>query len=157
MLNYFQKFNLKEDYNINLKELDKQYFQAQASIHPDQQNSNINESIIINDIYKKLKDDYERADHLLKLKGININEQVLKEKADPQILKKSLEDRMQLEEIEKELPNFFDAKIKEKNIIVRNIGKYFELSDYENVIKAMINLRYLNKLIENIKEKMSHL
>lgn len=157
MVNYFKKFNLPENYNINLKELDKQYFAAQSKAHPDQNPEAFLESVFINSIYKALKDDYLRAEHLLKINGIILNEDILKNKVTPKILEKNLLAREDLVELEERdaLENFLNINLKDKKNIVKEIGDSFEIKNYEKVIDLIIELRYLNKLTEETKRKMS--
>ena len=73
MKNYFELFNLTPKFTIDLSEIEKKYHQFQNQFHPDKADfDSIEHSILINEAYKILSDDFLRASHLLQLKNIDI-------------------------------------------------------------------------------------
>ena len=77
MKNYFELFDLTPKFIIDLNEIEKKYHQFQNQFHPDKADfDSIEHSILINEAYKILSDDFLRASHLLQLKNINKNETI---------------------------------------------------------------------------------
>jgi len=74
--NYFSLFDLKENYSINQQELSNKYIHIQRDLHPDKFNDEDKQLInevekyfsFVSQAYTTLKDDYERANYLLKIK-----------------------------------------------------------------------------------------
>lgn len=73
MNNFFAFFGIEEKFEINLSDLEASYFSIQNKFHPDSSTAaDIERSIIANEAYKTLSDDFLRACHLMALKGIDI-------------------------------------------------------------------------------------
>ena len=77
--NYFELFNLPEDFNIDLNRLEQSYQQVMQQVHPDrQQNQALQQRLaaqyaaLANDAYHCLKDPVSRAAYLAKQQGIDI-------------------------------------------------------------------------------------
>jgi len=72
-MNYFELFAIEQTYNIDQKLLQTQYFILQAKHHPDrsrneiERRENLEYSMLINEAFKILQDDYLRAEYLLKI------------------------------------------------------------------------------------------
>ncbi|CAL4044110.1 Fe-S protein assembly co-chaperone HscB [Buchnera aphidicola] len=81
-MNYFELFNLPEKFNIEIVELSKKFHQLQRKFHPDLFNTQselirikaLNNSTIVNQGYRILRDYLTRAEHLLFLNGLNISD-----------------------------------------------------------------------------------
>src|SRR4051812_27590612 len=104
-MNYFERFDLERKFDIDIKHLKKRYLVLQSQFHPDKANSEdekmqyLNLSIEINEGYKVLIDDLLRAEYLLKLSGVNLNDEQRKAAINQNILSQALEDREVLEEL----------------------------------------------------------
>lgn len=90
MINFFALLNLPENFAVDAKLLEANYFAAQREHHPDrvgnsfeamQQGANLNEA------YGTLKDPFKRAIHLLKLHGVDALDG--QNYATPQLLQES--------------------------------------------------------------------
>lgn len=90
MQNFFTLFNLEERFDIDLDALDMRYFALQVQYHPDR-SSDANMGLIVNQGYKILKDDFERAAHILELHGIFVKDDRLSPKLSPDKLEEILE------------------------------------------------------------------
>lgn len=81
--NFFQLFNLPEQFNIDQQQLDNAYRKLQAQVHPDryaaspegQRRLALQWSTLANEAYSTLKQPLKRASYLCKLNGIDIDQE----------------------------------------------------------------------------------
>lgn len=82
MQNLFEILNLPVAFELNLKTLERNYFDAQRQWHPDrfvgkpeaERAEAAAKSVFINDAYETLKNPLERAKHMLELRGVFIDD-----------------------------------------------------------------------------------
>ena len=153
---YFALFSLPQAYTIDLQDLDKKYFALQQDVHPDQNVGAMHRSMDVNDAYKTLKSPVKRATYLLSLVGINISEE------KPDRVKPSQEILMHVLEVREALDN---ANTKEACVeIIRDMQEAFSKTeakmsaafaeeDFNMASQLAIELRYLEKIIDEGKEK----
>lgn len=111
MKNYFGFFGLNEKFEIDECELEAKYFQLQSEFHPDSSNlGDIEKSMLANEAYKNLSDDFLRACHLLKIRGIDI----LHDEKAVKIKHETLEEIIELQE----KISFLASDLKAKNATV---------------------------------------
>jgi len=80
---YFDIFSLPQHLNIDLVALEKSFYAFSRKLHPDrfagrsaaEQEAALAESSRLNDAYRTLKDPIVRTEYLLKLEGIELEEQ----------------------------------------------------------------------------------
>lgn len=105
-MNYFQLFDLPEQFELDLTELGSRYLALQKRFHPDNFAAgserdrllSVQQTANINDAYHSLKQPLLRAEHLLALRGLKIsNEQ--RSFTDPAFLMQQMELREQLAEV----------------------------------------------------------
>lgn len=105
-MNYFQLFDLPEQFELDLTELGSRYLVLQKRFHPDNFAAgserdrllSVQQTANINDAYHSLKQPLLRAEHLLALRGLKIsNEQ--RSFTDPAFLMQQMELREQLAEV----------------------------------------------------------
>jgi molecular chaperone HscB len=161
-MDYFGLLNIEKEYDIDLKILEQQYFKMQIKYHPDKARSevekqqNLSISIDLNKAYTILKDNLTRAEYLLFLNGIDIeNLEIRKNLSKAQLNDiwgelETLEDTHDLEILEK----LYEQKIREKEKIVTSITRAFKTRDLQNALDSTISLKYLSNLINNIKLKI---
>lgn len=81
MINYFELLGLEVNYFLDKDILELKYFQKQKQVHPDNFKIEaeiikaIKESADVNEAYKILNDDVERANHMLALQNIFVNKE----------------------------------------------------------------------------------
>ncbi|ENN81246.1 hypothetical protein YQE_02340, partial [Dendroctonus ponderosae] len=148
-------FNLDEKFDIDAKELHMQYRRLQAQLHPDKftqktaEEKEISESFssLVNKAYNNLQFPLKRAEHLLELRGDQLNE---KENAvdDPEFL-------MEMMELNEELENTTNVeKLKALNIknrtqleiITKNIDECFKENDLKQAKYFVIKMKYYTSL-----------
>lgn len=163
-INYFELFELEQKYEIDLAFLQKQYLQKQALHHPDRSSSsdervkNLEISMQLNEGYKILKDDFLRAEHLLKNLGQKFDDQELKSKLSPAELEEIMESYEQLESLEslEELKSFKAIKLKEKEKITTELAGAFHNNHTAKAVEIALSLKYLTNLVGNIDAKIKN-
>ena len=119
-MNYFEVFSLPEKLSINTAALEKQFYAMSRRLHPDryasrpaaEQEEALRQSSLLNDAYRTLKDPILRTQYILKLQGVELEEQSKaatdkaretgvekKQVVPPELLEEVFELNMQLHEM----------------------------------------------------------
>ena len=117
---YFEFFGLPPKLNLNVAALEKDFYELSRKLHPDlnaradsrEQEWSLQQSSLLNDAYRTLKDPVRRTQYLLRLEGVELEEQsksateqargtgeVKKQIVPPELLEEVFELNMQLEEL----------------------------------------------------------
>lgn len=78
-MKYFSVFGLEPRLSIDLQDLERRFYSRSRELHPDrfirapkeEQQRALNESSLLNDAYRTLKDPVDRAEYLLKQHGVD--------------------------------------------------------------------------------------
>jgi molecular chaperone HscB len=118
--NYFEFFSLQAKLVVDTAALEKNFYALSRKLHPDrfaskpaaEQAAALAESSLLNDAYRTLKDPIARTEYLLKLEGVELEEQskaateaartsgiAKKQIVPPDLLEEAFELNMQLEEM----------------------------------------------------------
>lgn len=118
--NYFEVFSLPQHLNLDTSALEKTFYALSRKLHPDRfaarpladQEAALAESSRLNDAYRTLKDPIARTEYLLRLEGVELEEQsraatdaarasgTAKKQVVPEdLLEEAFELNMQLEEM----------------------------------------------------------
>ncbi len=119
-VDYFSFFGLPRKMNIDVAALEKDFYELSRKLHPDlsarasarEQEWSLEQSSLLNDAYRTLRDPIKRTQYLLKLEGVELEEQsktateqarasgeVKKQIVPPDLLEEVFELNMQLEEL----------------------------------------------------------
>jgi molecular chaperone HscB len=119
-MTYFEVFGLPEKLRIDTEALEKQFYTLSRKLHPDrfasrpaqEQEDALRQSSLLNDAYRTLKDPVLRTQYLLKLHGVELEEQSKaatdaarqtggekKQAVPPELLEEVFELNMQLQEM----------------------------------------------------------
>jgi molecular chaperone HscB len=119
-VNYFSFFGLPRKLNLDVARLEKEFYDLSRKLHPDlnaradkrEQEWSLEQSSLLNDGYRTLKDPIKRTQYLLRLEGVELEEQsksatekaratgeVKKQIVPPDLLEEVFELNMQLEEL----------------------------------------------------------
>jgi molecular chaperone HscB len=119
-LNYFEFFSLPPKLEIDTAALEKSFYALSRRLHPDrfpgksatEQDAALRESSLLNDAYRTLRDPIARTEYLLKLEGVELEEQskaateaaratgkAKQQIVPPDLLEEAFELNMQLEEM----------------------------------------------------------
>ena len=117
---YFAFFGLARKLNLDVKGLEKDFYELSRKLHPDvsaraparEQEWSLQQSSLLNDAYRTLKDPIKRTEYLLHLEGVELEEQsksatekarstgeLKKQIVPPDLLEEVFELNMQLEEL----------------------------------------------------------
>jgi molecular chaperone HscB len=150
MQNFFTLFELEEQYNIDPSLLNIKYFSLLAKYHPDKASSSkekyeyFTSSSIINNGYKILLDDFERAAHILELHGINIKNDSQAPKLPFDILEEILDMKERLESArnqEEEQKNR-DLSTEKRKAILAALPSLFDAKNYQAAAIETMKLKY---------------
>jgi molecular chaperone HscB len=119
-MNFFEVFELPEKLVIDIATLEAQFYSLSRRLHPDrfasrpaaEQEEALRKSSLLNDAYRNLKDPIQRTQYLLKLQGVELEEQSKaatdaarqtggekKQIVPPELLEEVFELNMQLQEM----------------------------------------------------------
>jgi molecular chaperone HscB len=119
-VDYFTFFGLPRKLDLNVAALEKDFYELSRKLHPDlnaragsqEQEWSLQQSSLLNDAYRTLKDPIKRTQYLLKLEGVELEEQskrateqarsagqLKKQIVPPDLLEEVFELNMQLEEL----------------------------------------------------------
>jgi len=119
-VDYFSFFGLPAKLTIDVAALEKEFYQLSRKLHPDlnarsgsqEQQWSLEQSSLLNDAYRTLRDPIKRTQYLLKLEGVELEEQsksateqaratggIKKQIVPPDLLEEVFELNMQLEEL----------------------------------------------------------
>jgi molecular chaperone HscB len=119
-VDYFTFFGLPPKLNVSIPALEKDFYEFSRKLHPDlsarasaqEQEWSLEQSSLLNDAYRTLRDPIKRTHYLLQLEGIELEEQsksatekaratgeVKKQIVPPDLLEEVFELNMQLEEL----------------------------------------------------------
>jgi len=119
-VDYFTFFALPRKLNLDVAAMEKDFYQLSRKLHPDlnaragsqEQEWSLQKSSLLNDAYRTLRDPIKRTQYLLKLEGVELEEQsktateqarssgqVKKQIVPPDLLEEVFELNMRLEEL----------------------------------------------------------
>ncbi len=162
MNNYFELLDIEKKYDIDLSNLDRQYFSMQLKYHPDRINSNSEKqknlaiSIDINKAYAMLKDDLARAEYLLLLNNIVLDDITVRQgisKEQLNVVWNELEFVETTQELTK-LQSMLNNKILEKQQLTKSLTTAFQNQNMQDAVDSTIRFKYLKNLINNIQLKI---
>lgn len=162
MNNYFKLLGIEQTYGIDLNLLDQQYFAMQSKYHPDREkdtegkNLNLAISIDLNKGYLVLKDDLARAEHLLMLNDVNLDELTARQSISQSQLS-TIWTELELVEDSEELEPLQDLlgkKIDQQEKLIESLSIAFQNHNIQDALQITTMLKYLKTLISNIQLKI---
>ncbi len=114
LADYFQVFGLPRRFTIETPELERVFYRLSRKLHPDvyaraseeEQEWSLRNASLLNDAYRTLKDPISRTEYLLRLEGVEIEQEgrqsqdrVNPSRVPPDLLEEVFELNMQLEEM----------------------------------------------------------
>jgi molecular chaperone HscB len=162
-MNHFELLNLEQRYDIDLRLLQKQYLLKQSLHHPDRANSgsnrikNLDISMQLNEAYKILKDDYMRAEYLLKILK-KFDENILHESLTTYELEEIIESHEELDLMDsiESLQSLKDNKMLTKSKMIEALTESFKDNNITKALDITVRLKYLTNLVKNIDLKIKH-
>ncbi len=164
-MNYFELFDIEQNYIIDQTRLRKQYLALQEKYHPDkakddlQRHKNAEYSMFANEAFKVLKDDYLRAEYILKTKGETLDDDKLKSVLSTAQLEEILEEYESIESFSCNLSSLYvikKDKIATCEKLVHDIGIAFSENNIKQALDLTVRLKYLTNLVNNVKLKIKN-
>jgi molecular chaperone HscB len=164
-LNFFTLLNLPETFVIDLEKLDQNYQNIQKEIHPDRfaasndeaRLESIKKTAQANNAYQTLKSPIRRAEYLLLLEGIHIDDE--KYTAVPQdFLMQQMEWREELESHKQNkvaLEKLAQDIQKNKDAMIKELPKLFEnKNNLDEAAKITRELNFIEKIEQHINDAL---
>jgi molecular chaperone HscB len=168
---YFTFFGLPRKLDLDISILEKDFYQLSRKLHPDvnahagsqEQEWSLQQSSMLNDAYRTLKDPIKRTQYLLQLEGVELEEQSKsateearstgqpkKQIVPPNLLEEVFELNMQLEELRGQ------KKMGEDDpALIEEIGRQkLELEEKQEAL--LRNLQYLWKMWDGMIQRESN-
>ena len=156
MKNFFDLFSLPTDFSIDLDTLEKKYFEFQKKFHPDKygdksgdKSDEIEQSIAINEAYEVLSNPLKRAAHILRLNGLDVENDVVAPKVDQATLLEVFEMRESGDLSAKDL----SQKIKS---LLEEFSQNLENKNFAWAAQILIRAKYFEKTLQDLKVKKWH-
>jgi len=154
-VDYFTFFGLPPKLEVDVAQLEKDFYELSRKLHPDlsarasaqEQEWSLEQSSLLNDAYRSLRDPIKRTQYLLRLEGVELEEQsksateqaratgeIKKQIVPPDLLEEVFELNMQLEELRAQ------KKMGEDDpALVEEVGRQrLELEDkYESLLEEL--------------------
>ncbi|MEM1113916.1 MAG: Fe-S protein assembly co-chaperone HscB [Pseudomonadota bacterium] len=158
--NYFELFELPQQFEVDLTALGQRYRQLQQELHPDrfagrtdhEQRVAVQYSALVNEAHDTLRRPLNRALYLLQLQGMSA-EEVAAQQVDGGFLIEQMELREKLESIddlvdpELVLEHLMDEVEEDIAAHQREFVHAFEKDDVPAAASACVKMQYLDKLL----------
>lgn len=156
--NHFQRLNLQTKFQIDEDELEIKYLKLQQQFHPDNSSNKTEDEInsaLINQSYEILKNPIKRAIYLLQINGINIDDEESAPRPDHEVLMLIMEFREEILENKNEAQKIAAIKKNIKQMIadeMKIIIQLFDQDNYQEISQKLIKVKYLDKIIADLKQ-----
>jgi molecular chaperone HscB len=162
---YFSLFGLPEQFELDRDALEKKYLELSRALHPDKHVAKerlaaVQQTTDLNQAYKVLRDDFRRAELLLRRQGFETSEQASsdqRQNVDPTLLVEVMELRESLDgaRVKKDM-SAVDAI--EADVKARSAAAWQKLrtgfadgDDGADLAKALTSLRYYLRVFDEIE------
>ncbi|MFV0430819.1 MAG: Fe-S protein assembly co-chaperone HscB [Alphaproteobacteria bacterium] len=166
--NPFDILGIMEDFDIDEKLVEKQYFEQQKQLHPDRFATKTSkekmyalaQATALNDAYSILKKPIDRADYLcVTFGGTSYKDDANNRNVLPEILMESMMQREALSQANDEASlqkMFKDNKAKQQQLC-ENISQDYKAKDTQNMQNHILSLQYTNRFTQEIQAKIAKL
>lgn len=160
-VNFFDMFDLEENFNMDRKELQRKFTNLQRQLHPDkftsrstrEQNISLQNSALLNKAYTTLLKPLPRGIYMLKTKGIVFGEEVRAD--DPQFLLELMDINERVEESDTDAKvRLFDELQRKLNDVIKLVSHSFEVDDVEEARRSIIRLKYFTNISDRLREEL---
>mmetsp|Transcript_2256 Transcript_2256/g.2552 ORF Transcript_2256/g.2552 Transcript_2256/m.2552 type:complete len:210 (+) Transcript_2256:100-729(+) len=164
-IDYFKIMGIEQTFGISIDTLKTEYKKLMNKHHPDrhtlkplsEQETAAEEASLVTRGYEVLKDDYERALHLLELSGVPMEDNVSGDIVGQEVLMNVMELREEVDDAKSDdkLKHLLDMNKERIRETCDNLGLAFEKGDLKNAKRFTAMLQYWNRIEEMIIEKIS--
>jgi molecular chaperone HscB len=164
LMNYFDLFGIPTQFQVNLDHVTDSYRALQKQYHPDRfatvddsaKLAVISKAAEINDAYTTLKNPVQRAEYLLKLRGLDIQHET-QTLQDPSFLMQQMEYREHLESLPDCDDMFeeiisFEAEIEQGiKVYQDDLAKELDQNNNERAATIIRKLKFMFKLLSELE------
>ncbi|CAL5207495.1 unnamed protein product [Lathyrus oleraceus] len=161
-IDYFEIFGTEKKYDVEGIDLERKYKEWQKKLHPDLVHSKSQkekdfaaaQSARVIDAYRTLSKPLSRGIYMLKLKGVEIDEE--QTISDPELLAEIMEIREEVEEAtNSEALNHIRSQMQEKLQNWSNaFADAFKRRDFEEAKNVIRRMTYYSRVIEEVVKKL---
>lgn len=166
-MNYFEIFDIKISYSIDINLLEDRYFKRQKDFHPDRYASKsddekldaMQKSMEANKAYETLKSDLLRAEYLITEQGIPLcKESEAAKRISSESLMEAFEDRQMLESANSKnrLNELLSTAENALALYKTEFKNLYQKKLFDDAAVSVLKMRYKNKFIEEVKVKCSY-
>ncbi|MEW5727942.1 MAG: Fe-S protein assembly co-chaperone HscB [Pseudomonadota bacterium] len=166
-IDHFTRLGLRPTFDLDLDELERQYFGFQRRLHPDrfagkspkERALSQSQATALNEAYETLKDPLKRAAYLLKLLGREVDLTACGTINDPELLMEQMEKREAIAEADSvaaitKLSAAADADVLAD---VCHVSAAFNAGDLDEAARLTMRLKYLTKLAEEARSRKARM
>jgi molecular chaperone HscB len=167
---YFSVFALPRKLDLDTKALERAFYRKSREVHPDRfaqaspekQQWSLDQTSLLNDAYRALKDPIARTEYLLRLEGVALLEDTAgrqeKKNLPPELLVEVFELNMQLEEMRMNAKMGEDDPQLRSDLEAARIQFESQLAAMEAALDIMAALldkrRYVRNLVRDVREAL---
>jgi molecular chaperone HscB len=159
--NSFEILKLPLKFDTDLSELDKAYFTLQIKFHPDkaEDEQKVHFSAMttkVNQAYENIRDEFKRAKELLKVHGIDFDDEGSAKILDTQFLQEIFDESEDISNMTAgdELSGKLTGKYLQKKAIIESITTAFASRNLHEALRLTASLRYVDNMIAAVKNKL---
>lgn len=166
-IDHFSRLGLRPTFELDMDELERQYFGFQRRLHPDrfaakspkERALSQSQATALNEAYETLKDPLKRAAYLLELLGHKVDLTACGTISDPELLMEQMEKREALADadtVERITKLSADA---DTDVLSAqcHISAAFAATDLDQAANLTVRLKYLTKLAEEARTKKTRM
>jgi len=150
----FAYFGLTPGFDVDERALEEQFRALSRKLHPDrfaiagaqERRYSLEQTTLLNDAYKTLRDPVRRAEHFLQLRGISSEP-----KMSPDFLERTLEDRERLLEAKmsgEPLDSFVKAAEAKRDAALSEARKLVEEGDLQAAAERLARMKYYARYLD---------
>ncbi|MGE5548067.1 MAG: Fe-S protein assembly co-chaperone HscB [Solirubrobacterales bacterium] len=162
-IDHFTRLGLKPTFDVDLDQLQSQYFGFQRRLHPDrfaakspkERALSQQQATALNEAYETLKDPLKRAAYLLGQLGREVDLTACGTISDPELLMEQMEKREAIAEADTlgEITRLSAQADADVLADVCHVSAAFNSGDLDEASRLTIRLKYLTKLAEEARAK----
>jgi molecular chaperone HscB len=166
-IDHYTRLGLRPTFDLDLDELERQYFGFQRRLHPDrfagkspkERALSQSQATALNEAYETLKDPLKRAAYLLKLLGREVDLTACGTINDPELLMEQMEKREAIAEAQTVEAITRLSAVADADVLadVCHVSAAFNSGNLEEAARLTMRLKYLTKLAEEARSRKTRL
>jgi molecular chaperone HscB len=166
-IDHFTRLGIKPTFDLDMDELERQYFGFQRRLHPDrfagktpkERALSQSQATALNEAYETLKDPLKRSAYLLEVMGRKVDLTACGTISDPELLMEQMEKREAIADADTvdSITKLSAAADTDVLHCQCHISAAFNAKDLDEAVHLTIRLKYLVKLAEEARTKKTRM